>query len=110
VWRAPDIVARRGTADAELWQLPVVTPGDCVLWGGATARDGGTAGGWSPFPRRRITPSIDAERDALARALTATGDLVDTGRFDFVPVTRGRGSRGAFVADGKIALLRQSGC
>ena len=109
--RAPDIVARWHSADAELWQLPVVTPGECVVWGVTTARDQGTTiGGRTFIPRRRIAPSIDAERDALARALTAGGSLTDAGRYAFISPARESGSRGAFVTDGKVALLRQPGC
>ena len=109
--RAPDIVARRRAADAELWQLPVETPGDCVAWGVTTARDQGTTiGRRTLIPRRRIAPAIDAERDALARELVAGGGLIDAGRYAFIRPARERGSRGAFVTDGKVALLRQRGC
>jgi len=109
--RAPDIVARRRSADAELWQLPVETPGHCVVWGVTTARDERTTVGWATLlPRRRIAPSIDVDRDALAHELAATGGFVDAGRFSFIAPTRGTGSRGAFVTDGKVALLRQAGC
>jgi membrane-associated phospholipid phosphatase len=109
--RAPDIVARRGSADAELWQLPVETPGGCVVWGVTTARDQGTTiGRGTLIPRRRIATSIDAERDALARALAAGGALADTGRYAFIGPHRESGSRGPFVTDGKVALLRQPGC
>jgi undecaprenyl-diphosphatase len=109
--RAPDIVARRQSADAELWQLPVVTPADCVVWGVTTASDQRTTIGWRTLlPRRRIAPSIDAARDALAHALAATGALADAGRFGFVAPMHGTGPLGAFVTDGKVALLRQPGC
>lgn len=109
--RVPDDVVRRRGADAELWQLPVVTPGGCSVWAVTTAREQRTVVTWrSLFPRRRIAPTIDRERDALAGALAATGTMHDLGRFDFSAPTRGTGARGAFVTDGKVALLGQPGC
>jgi len=68
----PDIVARPRHGRHRALELPVVTPSGCVVWGGATARDGGNRG-WlvavpaATHPRRRSMPSATRSRERSSR-------------------------------------------
>jgi membrane-associated phospholipid phosphatase len=115
--RAADAViehpAGRGTQthQADLWQLPFVTPSGCPVWVLTASLDQRTAWTWRTlFPERRIAPTIDIERDALARALAATGRLHDLGDVRFGAPTRGSTPAGPYTTDGRVALLREPGC
>ena len=116
--RAADAVLERpapgpgaATQEASIWQVPLVTPGGCPVWVVTTAlvpRDDRT---WrTVFPTLRFAPSIDGERDALAQALAGTGRVDDLGRFGNGESMRGTTPSGAYVTDGKVAVIRQPGC
>jgi len=115
--RAADAVIQRPagqgaqTHQAELWQLPFVTPHGCAIWVLTASFDQRTDWTWHTlFPARRIAPTIDVERDALAAALAATGRLEDLGLVRFGAPIHATTAAGPYRTDGDIALLRQPGC
>jgi len=115
--RAADTVIQRPTRrggdihQADLWQLPFVTPRGCPVWVLSAALDQRTGWSWQTlFPERHIAPTIDAERDALAHALAATGQLDNLGTVRFGAPIRGSTPAGPYRTDGDVALLRQPGC
>ena len=66
--RTPDLVVRRQSHVAQIWELPIVTPNGCPVWAVTAALRRARAASWRTLlPRRRIAPAIDPERDALAR-------------------------------------------
>jgi undecaprenyl-diphosphatase len=116
--RAPDVVLRRAAGadrgnvlETRVWELPIRTPSGCSVWAVTTDRHERTEWDWTRlFPARLRAPDIDAQRDALARALTADGRFEDAGRFAFTPEGTGTGPGGSYTTDGNVALLRQPNC
>jgi len=115
--RAADAVIQRPagrgiqTHEADLWQLPLVTPAGCPVWAVTASLDQRVDWTWRTlFPERHIAPTIDAERDALAGALAATGRLDNLGRANFAGAMHGSTPSGSYATDGKVALLRQPDC
>jgi membrane-associated phospholipid phosphatase len=115
--RAADAVIQRPagrggqTHQADLWQLPFVTPAGCPVWVLTAALDQRTDWTWHTlFPERHIAPTIDVERDALARALAATGRLDNLGAVRFGAPIRSSTPAGPYRTDGNVALLGQPGC
>ena len=116
--RAADLVVQRpdrsssvAAEQADVWELPAVTPSGCYVVGITAARFDRSSWSWHTlFPQRHLSPAVDAEREALAGALAAAGQFEDLGRFDFVAPLHGSSPSGAYTTDGKVALLRQPGC
>jgi undecaprenyl-diphosphatase len=116
--RTPDLVVHRAVGgsggaerEAEVWQLPITTPGGCSVWAVTASRYDGTEWDWRRLQTARHHASdIDAERDALAGALVAEGGFEDAGRFPFARSGPGSGPGGSYATDGKVALLRQTSC
>ena len=99
------------TQEASVWQVPLVTPGACPVWVVTTALVPPSDRTWrTVFPTLRFAPAIDDERDALAQGLAGTGRVDDLGRFGNGESMRGTTPAGAYVTDGKVAVIRQPGC
>jgi undecaprenyl-diphosphatase len=116
--RTPDLVLRRsaggdgeGMLETQAWELPIRTARGCSVWAVTTSRHERTEWDWTRLYTARLrAPSIDDERDALARSLAADGRFEDAGRFAFTPEGAGTGPGGSYTTDGNVALLRRPGC